>query len=313
MSTISIVDNTYTKVKDLLFGFKYSIDLKIIICSMCKTTIYSKDSISRHVDNYHTILTKVDLNSLIRLLEPLEVVDSKDIEPIPNYTYNFKDLTTILKGFICLECDNYSSTSYKKLRTHLNNTHNIKALGKIKDSLIPYYRAEYPLQSLYRGISKRYYAIKQIDTTLLGTNSTSLLGTNSTSLLGTNSISLLGTNSTPLLGTNSTSLVAIDSRDSRNSSNLFSNYKLKEKEIDNNSLIYNIATIGLGTKNLKSFLTNSRWNEFLINKDIKAYIKLIERPTISKINNPLGYLYTTTKDLLYRSEGLIYKLNRRYK
>ncbi len=132
----------------------YYKDINIITCSLCSLAIINNNSIKKHLKDKHPTI-KLN-NTIFNNLENYKIISYLDSTiNIPNYTYYIKDLPLNLKGFKCFKC-NFLSTSYKKIRNHLNIIENIKAKDTKK---ISYIRARTKLKLFILAFKLQYQII----------------------------------------------------------------------------------------------------------------------------------------------------------
>lgn len=97
------------------------------------------------------------------------------------------------------------------------------------------------------------------------------------------------------------------------SNSILNSYKDKAKDIEASSS--NIKE-GLTTKELSSFLLNTKWHKYFINKDLKVLRSFLDDPKLKSNNDledVLGLAYNITLKLIISCEPLLEKLSRRQK
>lgn len=113
--------------------YKFNLKYNFLYCLVCGTSITNKQ-VNLHLKNHSNILNKRDLNSIKNTIKELNIEKLDIKKPLDNIEY-FKELP-IITGYNCTFCS-YRTSSYKKIRVHLNKEHNktIKE-DKNKDILI---------------------------------------------------------------------------------------------------------------------------------------------------------------------------------
>ena len=275
-TTLSTTLSTYSKVDDLPLGFKYSVEFNIIICSSCKFAIKSKDFLDNHLKKYHSTLENKDIAFLKDSIKDLKVIEDKNIALPTFYNYNFKDLNREEVGYICLKCNSFATTSLKYIRNHLNIIEGIKSSKSNKGlDLKAYYKGNYPIQSFFIDNYKRYFAIKVLS------SSTTISTTTNSSNSSNRDIEI----------------------------SILNSYKAKEKSLDSKAKIFTTSS-NKDPKELSSFIKSLHFNEYLANKDISKYLTYIAKPN-KDLEPLLDILYSRVLDLLYTTENIIPKFDKR--
>ena len=125
-------------IKDKDLDLVYLIDIKLIVCSICKNALKpTKEFILEHFKSKHlTSLKNPNNKSKLNLykdyrdkieefIKDKEINTFKELLSIKHNTYIYKDLPIEYNAFKCLLC-NYITTNYKTIKRHLNNKHNFK-------------------------------------------------------------------------------------------------------------------------------------------------------------------------------------------
>jgi len=238
--------------------------------------IETKNSISSHLKTHSPKVDLEDINILLNLTKDLEVIEPKKVALPTFYKYNFLDLNREEKGFICIVCNRFACKSYKVFKRYLNIIHNIKSKNKGFNNIDfkPYYKENYPIETLFRGAYTKFFAIN----TFSNTSTTSISSINNNSLI----------------------------------EDIINNYKEQEKEIEGNTKI--ITRDDLNDKDISGFLEKTYFNLYIYNKDISKYLNYISKPDIDidTINfTLLDKVYKYTIKVLKGSENLLLKFNRR--
>lgn len=253
---------------------KYSLELKIILCSKCSINLTNTNYI-KHLSIKHKLLYKSykDNNSLENLKNKIETLEFNTLDNLtlllkPN-TYYIKELPILFNNYKCLECF-FTSIYRKGIRKHFNNKHSInKALEDRNTSREAYYIINnIPLQVLegFKNNSKIYFIPKLPRTTIIeDTLSTRNLSINSSS--------------------NSDDNISNDSNDSNN-------YNPREIDVNNKELIFEkynkdkkekekdllyTSSIEGNKKLLSSFITKSNILTYLENKNRDLLVNLAYR------------------------------------
>jgi len=274
----TITPTTTTTLEPLFFT--YNSNLSIIIYTSCKTTVFSKINIKKHLKDLHIDYynNTSNIKDIIKTLERLDLEIPNTRGNIPSNTYYFKDLELNFNTFSCPEC-NYISLSNKKIRNHLNSIHFSKSTTtkKREDIII-----NILVQLLYPSLNKGLF-IPLLPEPIIIDNTLN------------NSFNAIEEDNIPSSSSSSTSTPEVPS-----SSNLFTNY-LNRKEILYNNIRAFKNNSSLPTKYRSSFLKNSRFNLFLENKPIPELVDLLDNKN-EEILKDLGIL-----DL----EGIIYRLSKK--
>ena len=150
--SFTLVEPSLVIVKEPSF-FKYNKDLKLLLCSTCKFTIYSLNerAIREHLRdfhvNYYTKNIKGIKDSLIiNNLLSLESSSLKEIPRILPNLYYFRDLDLYFNGYTCKECL-YITINIVEFRRHVSKNHDNTLRGKDIDK--SYLIAYIPIQYLY--------------------------------------------------------------------------------------------------------------------------------------------------------------------
>ena len=155
----------YTKVITLGFNLVYNLDLKIIICTECKTCLNSLNTIEstkKHLlYNKHNYNKKdLKLKNLILELNKLDYNNLTNLKEIEPYKYYFKDLNLPINSYICTYKDcNYIYINKKNLIKHFK-IHNIDNIDS-NNIIEKYSKANILVQSLfYKKDNPNYFIIK---------------------------------------------------------------------------------------------------------------------------------------------------------
>jgi len=261
----------YTPIKEIYTGLVYSEEYKTIICTYCQFALGDIIDIINHLKKEHS--NYINKDEILNTIKPL----LKELElvkvkdiKIPKPNTIYFKDLKIHKGFKCIKCS-FLSISYKAIRLHLNTSHNIKSNNtKSTDFLKEYYKSDIIIQSFSTYSRTIKYFITSNNNIL---NQDIIINTKSTEDL------------------------------------FIRNYNQDLQTIQNN-IQPNIKD--LTTKELSSFLINTKWHEFFINKNIKKEIQLVEKPinNSNNIDNILFLAYKLIKELTYKLEANIIKLNR---
>ena len=120
-NNINIIPTKVEYIHDL---FAYNKEFKILICTSCHFAI-KKSDIKSHINinykNYNDIET---ITTILELSEGLEIKTPIDIQLPAFNQYYFQDLDIISNLYCCQKCE-YAVLSYKILKNHLNQRHNV--------------------------------------------------------------------------------------------------------------------------------------------------------------------------------------------
>lgn len=283
-----------TKTEQLSINFLvYQPQLRVVICGLCREGILNRIQIRKHLQRFHRpMISQLDnIDQRIEEIEQLDIVNFDQQDPIPENTYYLVELPIVFNTFKCPECS-FFSRSNKNIRKHRIEVHGQRAEGRQKRNDIIYHL---PGQVLYPTVNKglfipqlppvQVYVPENIRSLPQSLRETTFTREN---------------RDQPRLDRTQ------GDQGHQSTSQAYDEYKEREAVILNTPSVES----SFHSKNTSTFLRNSRFHDFLYDKDVPALVRLLDHSNMSKGDTIVSQIRVVMGDLQHRISSLIPNLLR---